>query len=366
MDILVKGPLEELKKVIYVGPCMQFCHSEKFKRKSTLVDFAERCFLYTMRGPVGMMDTARGPMKDFTASVPENNPPWTQWYVPIRATHPGDIWAFGASGDRPLISLVGVTSRDGKWLAAIGCAEARTLGQGWHDCIHHVPQMQAYLDEKSGRIRHRSMIYVMVNDKRNLLESFQKDFPVNNEDTETRIQAGKNGALRINPPSQSESGLDLYLNVVSHGRQRETNVSPAWRVSSWGGFVCGSDPWRMWAFPHGEVVEIWVSLADGTDLSRVEAAWIGKVWLPLPAPGDVPALVRQSADGSWIAALAWEQSETGQPSTGVVEAGKAQGGAQSVRGRVFVFKGGVQSLRERWLKTKTDWAHSRPYRMPLE
>ncbi len=44
---------------------MQFWRPEAFKRQETVADFAQRCFLYTMRGPIGMPDTARGPMPDF-------------------------------------------------------------------------------------------------------------------------------------------------------------------------------------------------------------------------------------------------------------------------------------------------------------
>ena len=79
MDVVVEGPLSELKAVNLIGPCMQFWHSDAFKRESTLPDFVRRCFLYTMRGPVGMLDTARGPMSSFKPDAPENNPPWTQW-----------------------------------------------------------------------------------------------------------------------------------------------------------------------------------------------------------------------------------------------------------------------------------------------
>src|SRR5438105_1871595 len=42
MDVRVEGPLEELKQVQYIGPCMQFWHSDAFKRRGTLVEFAKR------------------------------------------------------------------------------------------------------------------------------------------------------------------------------------------------------------------------------------------------------------------------------------------------------------------------------------
>jgi hypothetical protein len=366
MDILVGGPLEELKKVNIVGPCMQFWHSDTFKRENNLVDFAERCFLYTIRGPVGMMDTGRGPMKDFALEAAENHPPWTQWYVPIKALHPGDIWAFGASGDRPLHGLVGVSSRDGHWLSAMGCMEAWTLGQGWHDCIHLVPQMQAYLDEKLGIIQHRSMIYVMPNDKRRLLEVFRRDFPVEKEGNEIEVSAGPGGSLRIVPVRPSKKGLNLSLRVVNQDQRGKANANPAWKVSPWGGFIRRGESWNMWAFPRGDAVELWVSLASGTGLNRVEAAWSGKGWVPVLPPRDVPALALRSPDGLWIAALTWEQNGTSEPSIGIPIPSVSHPGVMSIRGRIYLYRGEVEALRERWTKTRKDWEHSRPYYMPLK
>lgn len=159
MDVEVTGPLDKLQGITLMGPCMQYWHSDAFKRRGSLIEFASRCFIYTLRGPVPMLQTARGAQQGFAANAPENHPPCTQWYVPAGRAHPGNIWAFGASGDRPLHELVGVASHDGKWLAAIGCEYNLSLGQGWHDCIHHVPWIPKYLDEAAGRVSHRSMIY---------------------------------------------------------------------------------------------------------------------------------------------------------------------------------------------------------------
>src|SRR5262245_32315387 len=36
MDLLIEGPREDLKCIKYVGPCMQFWHSEAFQRKNIL------------------------------------------------------------------------------------------------------------------------------------------------------------------------------------------------------------------------------------------------------------------------------------------------------------------------------------------
>ena len=366
MDILVEGPLEELKGVNLVGPCMQFWDSEAFKRRDTLVEFAERCFIYTMRGPVGMIDTARGPMKSYKLDAQENNPPWTQWYVPIGVAHPGDIWAFGASGDRPLYGVVGVASSDGRWLSAIGCAHAKNLGQGWHDCIHHVPQMQKYLDQRTSRILHRSVLYVMPNDRGRLPESFRQDFPDAAEGQRIRIAAGKNETLRVWPRSQNAPAVDVSLKLIGPNDRPEKNRTLNWEASSWGGFVRKGRQWRMWAYPNGETVDLCVSLKVEAGRADVEAVLGSKGWTRDRAPSGVSALVRRSTDGTWIAALMWEQSETANPARGVLTTGERKARAVSVRGRLYLYKGGIEEIRERWVEANEDWKHSFPYRMPVE
>jgi hypothetical protein len=364
MDILVQGPIEELKTVAYMGPCMQLWHSEKFKRADSLVEFARRCFLYTVRGPVGMLDTARGPMKSFKPEAPENNPPYTQWYVPFERAHPGDIWAFGASGDRPLYGLVGVVSRDDRWLAAIGCARTRTLGQGWHDCIHYVPELQPYLDEGRGDLSHRTALYVMPNDKQELLRRFQQDFPPR-PDGRIRVSTAKGGVLNIGSSSQNSNDLKLSLDVISDRRTHDEQKTQAWEVSPWGGFVRRGGSWQMWAWPHHDVLDFWVSLAQGSGSALVKATLNGHNWQPTPSPNGVPALVRRSSNGSGIAALIWERSEMGNPASGVAVPGQHQN-VTSVRGRLYLIQGGVELLREHWMKSEEEWRHSLPYRMPLE
>jgi hypothetical protein len=378
MNVLIAGPLEELKQVKFVGPCMQFWHSEAFKRRDTLVEFARRCFLYTLRGPVGMLDSARGLQSGFPPEAPENNPPCTQWYVPIGATHPGDIWAFGASGDRPIHNIVAVTSQDDRWLAAVGCARARTLGQGWHDCIHHVADMQTYLEEYAGQIRHRSMIYVMPNDRRWLLQSYLKDFPVRigvdaPDDTPFRadshptvVSAGRNGTLQVAPSGVPHAPrLLAKLGLCSADGRSQIGRSPAWKVSPWGGFVRSGDRWRMWAFPNGEVVEICVSVSRGAEPASVDVTLLGDGWTTERPPEGIPALVRRSPDGAWIAAWIWEQSAADQLAQGILAPGSDGAESVTARGRLYLFQGDVEALRGRWITGKTEWEHAVPYRMPV-
>lgn len=361
MDIVVEGPLNELKTVNLMGPCMQFWHSEAFKRESNLLDFVKRCFLYTMRGPVGMLDTARGLMSGFKPDAPENNPPWTQWYVPLGFAHPGDIWAFGASGDRPLYGVVGVASKDGKWLSAIGCSRAKNVGQGWHDCIHHVPQMQMYLDEKNSRIVHRTILYVMPNDKSRLLESFRQDFPELEKDQQLRVSAGKDGTLRVSSRLQKAPVIDLSLAIRGEGSQRVN-----WESSPWGGLVRNAPGWRMWANPQGEAVDFAVSLKKDGGLSNVEAELLGEGWKQDSALAGEPVLARRSADGAWIATMMWERGEAGRAGSGVPVAGERRAETISVRGQLYLNKDDAGTVRNRWTAASADWQHAVPYRMPVE
>ena len=360
MDIAIEGPIEELHRVSLMGPCMQFWHSETFRRQETLVEFASRCFLYTMRGPVGMMDTARGQMKGYKPDAPENNPPWTQWYVPFGRAHPGDIWAFGASGDRPIHDLVGVASRDRKWLAAIGCRHTTTLGQGWHDCIHHVPDMQKYLDAGASRIVHRSVLYVMPNDKRKLLESFRQDFEAKPAGDGISVSVANHDRLAVSTRSPTATPFDLSLVVDNAGRRHRA----VWKASSWGGHVSDCATARLWAYAHDGAVELWASAPSSMPPARVEASLGGKGWRLIHAPKDVPAIVQQSPDGAWTAAIVWEQREASNPGTGVVAPGTLGSADVSVRGRLLIFKGSVAALPERWVETQQEWRHSIPYRMP--
>ncbi len=366
MDIVVEGPVEELKRVSLMGPCMQFWHSEAFRRQDTLVEFAARCFLYTIRGPVGMMDTARGQMKGYKSDAPENNPPWTQWYVPFGRAHPGDIWAFGASGDRPIHDLVGVASRDRKWLAAIGCRHTTTLGQGWHDCIHHVPDIQKYWDAGGSRIVHRSVLYVMPNDKGRLLESFRRDFPEATETDQIQVSAGEGGTLRVRPRLPGARPLTLSIDIDgSSGRQaRGRDVN--WKAAPWGGFVRDGRKWRMWAYPNGGSLELWASLGVEETRTTVDTELDGKDWTAERSPSGVPVLVRRASSDGAVAVLMWERSELGWPAKGILMPGASTATEVSVRGRLSLHKGSIDTVRARWTEADEDWKRSVPFRMPFD
>ena len=360
MEVTVDGPLEELRKISYIGPCMQYWHSDAFRRRGNLAEFAGRCFLYTMRGPVGMLETARGKMKGFESDAPENSPPCTQWYVPIDRPHWGNVWAFGASGDRAIEGLVGVVSRDGKWLAAIGCEHNRIVGQGWHDCIHHLPDVPRYLDEKAGRIVHRSMIYVMPNDRRRLLEAFRKDFPVEKPALEVVADGRK---LRLRPRERGAPRLELSLDAVGPDGRRTEKTAIAWEPTYWGAFVRGGKSWRIWAHPVKDSLDICASF--GGENARAWTTLGGDGWVGARAPRGIPAQVLRSADGQWTAGLFWERSEPGKPYLGVPARGEEGSDTVSVRGRLCLYRGDPSLMRKRWAWARNDWKNAVPYRMPV-
>src|SRR5437867_1306250 len=80
-------------------------------------------------------------------------------------------------------------------------------------------------------------------------------------------------------------------------------------IWTWGGFVRQGPSWRMWAFPTSEAVELWVSLADGAELGKVQAELGSNGWTLSQPPKETPVLVRSAPDGSLTAIFMWEKSE---------------------------------------------------------
>jgi len=98
-------------------------------------------------------------------------------YVPVWRKHPGQPKAFwGNSTDQPVHSIVGIVSRDGRYLAAWGCRRSTRLCQGWHDCLHLGPDMSGDYDPDTNRTVSRLKMYFMENDPDKLLERYKGDF----------------------------------------------------------------------------------------------------------------------------------------------------------------------------------------------
>jgi len=345
MKMVATGPMERLKEASYLGPCMQYWHSDAFMRESGLPDFAERCFLYTSRGQVGMLETARGPMQSFDLDGEENNPPWTQWYVPLTRMHPGDIWSFGASGERPTHGLVGVTSKDGEWLAAIGSPNVRNLGQGWHDCIHHVPELEYDLDEAAGEIRHQSMIYLMPNDKHALLDAYRSDFA---EYLGSPLEVTPVGPALI---VKSPSGGPLRLQLEGEGLEQAV-----WEETWWGAWLLAGEGFQIWANASGNDLNLVAGLSNGRSIGAdvSGAGWQAAASVQFP----MLELAAPEARAAWF----WERADAASPATGL----PPQTGSNHVlRGRLhFYDESEAVDAPVQW--AEQDWAQAVPITIPVE
>ncbi len=177
--LIAAGPNpESVQAVRRVNACWQFLRSHAFGNRGHYVrDFVSRCFVHTENGITRLTDTRRRPDTRRPPEDPRNSPPWVQRYVPAWERHPGQPDAsWGNSDDRPTHSLVGVVSRDGQHLAAWACRKCVGIGQGWHDCLHLLPDMSQDYDTTANRIETTARMYFLPNDMDALLARYQQDF----------------------------------------------------------------------------------------------------------------------------------------------------------------------------------------------
>jgi hypothetical protein len=177
----VSGPdADAVKAVASLNPCCQFRYSDAFRNRGDYVDdFVARCFVILERGLTHLDQTRRIPgtreRENDKANLPK---PWIQEYFPVWRKHPGQVpGQRGYSLDRPVYPLIGCTSRDGKYLAAIAWPETRSLGQVWHDCLHPRPAIGESYDAETSRTVSCGRIYFLPNNEATLLAAFRRDFP---------------------------------------------------------------------------------------------------------------------------------------------------------------------------------------------
>jgi dienelactone hydrolase len=129
------------------------------------------------------------------------------------------------SPDRYTTTLIGVVSREGKYLAALGSDSAPVMSQAWHDCVHNNPQWspaEAPPAQRTWRLK----IYVMQNDPEALLARFAKDFPNANKHHGPARQAQGPGA-----PSEAEfqnPGVKNALPVFRDGLAERLTFPLSW------------------------------------------------------------------------------------------------------------------------------------------
>lgn len=163
----------------YPGPnlCWQLKPAPDFaSAPQPYPEFVKRCFMFTENGRVFLDKTNRALIPCRKPDEDVNTPPWVQMYVgtwqQIPKSNPTD-WA-GFSTDRYTMSVMGVVSRDGKYLTALGNDSAGTMCQAWHDCEHNNPP---WIQMPGGsRGFWRVKIYAMENDPDALIEAVRRDF----------------------------------------------------------------------------------------------------------------------------------------------------------------------------------------------
>jgi hypothetical protein len=179
--ITVTGPdAEAVKRIRSVNGCWQLRRAPGFGSvKGKFVEsFVNQCFVYTAKGFTFLRDTKRFPDTRRPPDHPTNSPPWVQVYTPAWRKHPGQPKAFwGYSTDQPTRSIIGIVSRDGKYMAAWACARSNQLSQGWHDCMHLGADMTRDYDPEGNRIVSHFRMYFMEFDPDKLLERYKADFP---------------------------------------------------------------------------------------------------------------------------------------------------------------------------------------------
>jgi len=156
-------------------------------------EFISRCFIFTDKGRTFLTDTVRRRLPRIADKPddPRNNPPWIQIYVgvwrPVPKPSTGNTW-YTASPDRFTIPVMGVVSRDGKYLTAIANGSADSMCQAWQQCLHNNPKWLPE-DAPPEQRRWRVKIYIMPNDPDMLLKRVLRDFPEAAKLKEKRIPA---------------------------------------------------------------------------------------------------------------------------------------------------------------------------------
>ncbi len=163
----------------FVNMCWQVRRAPSFcSAPDPYPEFVKRCFIFTAKGRTFLHETTRRPIPVRPANDAYNNPPWVQMYAAAWLPLPQasrDSWA-DYSPDQYTVPVIGVVSRDGRYLAALANDSATVMAQAWHDCLHNNPPWLP-ADAPPAKRRWRLKVYAMRNDPAELLRRVGKDFP---------------------------------------------------------------------------------------------------------------------------------------------------------------------------------------------
>jgi len=350
-NIEISGPdPEQVRNVGHINPCWQLGASDAFgNRGDYYYDFASRCFIYTVRGFTLFKDTTRFPHPRSPLDSKQNVPPWTQGYLPIWCPHPGQGSGSGSghSSDRPIYSIVGSVSRDGKYLTALGWPKVTWLSNAWHSCMHAHPALAECYDPETNRIVCHGKFYFMQNDPEALLAKYLADFP--QPEPALDIQPTASGTLQVTHRGLPGQPLEL------------TGLPQEWQQQPWGTWKSTAEgpsgPITYRLRPYDEFANFYMSVRNDTaepfQIASVPHLEGGEGWEIVPQ--EVQPVLFSTQDG-WVAGLALERICCTIPA----------GQELTVRGRLRVFEGTPEELRELVNEDLSEWQRTRPFRLPIE
>lgn len=324
---------EAVRRFRSVNACWQLHASDAFgNRGDFFEDFVSRCFIFTLRGCTPLGETNRFPdtrWDRYTTTPERNDPPWVQVYLPIWRRHPGQPEAFwGCSTDRPIYSLIGCVSRDGKWLAAWGWPRCSALSQGWHDCLHATPDFSGCYDEVTNRTTCEGRLYFIANDPEALLARYLADFPQEPAQIAIELDEGK---LRLRHRDAGLLSEDVALSVYA----AEKTYWGGWRGETEEGGVMT----EWWLFPYDRSVLIAARVTNEGDL-------------PYPMPDGFTRNVETCAEG-WACGATWEGHGPVPP-----------GASITLRGIIRLVRGIPQDVLRLLAEDEAEWTRSGLYEIP--
>ena len=160
-----------------LGTCWLVCNGPGFASKPDPYPlFVKRCFIFTEKGLTFLDKTQRSKTPSRPEKDETNNPPWVQIYSAAWAKDmkvPANSFA-GLSKDHFIYPIIGVVSRDHRYLAAIVTDSASSVSQAWGDSFNNGG---GWVAGPNGEKIWRCGIYALKNDPKELLKQVAKDFP---------------------------------------------------------------------------------------------------------------------------------------------------------------------------------------------
>jgi len=170
-------PEKEFPKEIPVpNLCCRLNHSPAFATvsRNPLPEFITRCFIFTKNGMTFLDRTKRHKI----SQDKEEEIPLVQTYLHLDkkiSMQKEKQWA-GISSDRYIVPVIGVVSKNRKYLLAIVNDSSFKMCQAWFCCLHNNPEWlpkNAPWPQRKWRIK----IYAMENNVSLLFKKIIKDFP---------------------------------------------------------------------------------------------------------------------------------------------------------------------------------------------